>query len=459
MKRVLWKIAKWTFYPVFYLVCLVFFAYLTFPFGKVKDRILAEFARSEATAARKPGSAGPMRLEIGELSGHLLSGVEVKDVRLHIPRKHKTAAKALEAAATDEPKESVVTLERGTLRVRILPLLAGRVRIDYDLQAFDGRLHGTFPYGGSSGDLLAELEHLDLSTVEPLAALLPVPLSGLGHGKVVLSPKEGKFSKAEGTVDLKVDDIVVGDGKAKVEGIALPPARIGTLSLTATAKEGVLTIDEFAAQGGDVEIIGEGKITIREPWNRSQLDLSLRFRFTDGYRDRDDTTRSLLGKPGDSFPPALEVGSPDMKRAKRDDGFYGFRVTGTLADPKFQPQGSAPARPAKPGLGPSSKRGRTNPKSADEEGGAAAGAAPAPTGTSPTGRPSIANKLPRPSFPGRSEAAGQPPTGAAPPEEAPPAAPALPPPEEPQPPTGAAPPEEAPPTAPAPVEGKGDAPE
>ena len=38
------KILKWTGYPLFFVVCFVFFAYKTFPYEKLADRLIQEAA-------------------------------------------------------------------------------------------------------------------------------------------------------------------------------------------------------------------------------------------------------------------------------------------------------------------------------------------------------------------------------------------------------------------------------
>ena len=340
MKERLLRIARWAVYPAFYVACLALFGYLTFPFGLLKDRVIAEFARKG-----KPGQ----RLEIEKLSSYWFSGVELTNVKLILPPDEPAPSSfgsfpsaggdfggAAPAAAA--PKEMVIAIEEAHARVRLLPLLIGRVRVDFWVSAMGGEISGVAPLGGTGGDVEVELTRIELGKIEPLTHALGLPLKGTATGKLALSAVDGKFNKADGSLDLSIADILVGDGKTKIQGlIELPAARLGTLTLTAEAKEGVLKVTKLAAQGADIELIGDGRITTKEPWNDSLTDLYLRFKFTDAYRTKSDTTKTLLGDPTSPVPGLIEMQVPKMKKAKRADGFFGWHVHGALKNPKFDP--------------------------------------------------------------------------------------------------------------------------
>src|SRR5262245_21033065 len=111
---------------------------------------------------------------------------------------------------------------------------------------------------------------------------LGVPIKGTMSGKLVLNAPDGKFNKSNGTLDLTIAGVVASDGKTKIQGlIELPPAKLGDLALSAEAKDGVLKVTKLAATGADVELVGDGRITLKEPASDALADLYLRFKFTD----------------------------------------------------------------------------------------------------------------------------------------------------------------------------------
>ena len=205
--------------------------------------------------------------------------------------------------------------------MRLLPLLLGRVRVDFWASAFGGEIKGSVPAGSAKGEVEVEVDHVDLARIEPLGQAIGVPLRGIATGKLVLEAPDGKFNKANGTFDMTLADVVVSDGKTKIQGLlVLPPAKLGDLVIAAEAKDGALKITKLSAGGTDLEIVGDGKIALREPADEAVADLFLRFKFTDAYRAKNETTKVLLGEPGAAIPGLMEMQVPKMKRAKRADG-------------------------------------------------------------------------------------------------------------------------------------------
>ncbi|WP_437609306.1 type II secretion system protein GspN [Sorangium sp. So ce834] len=344
MKARLVKIAKWAAYPLFYLFCLGLFGYLTFPYDRLKDRLIAEFDRAQ----QKRGSGPAQRLEIDELDAYWFTGVEMKGVRLILPPNElgsgrPTGAAAFtstsgDAAKDSAPKPSVIEIEEARARVKILPLLLGRMRISFWASVFGGEVEGVVPMGKSGGDVHVEVSDVELAQVGPLGDILGLPIAGTLNANLELSAPDGKFNKASGALEVSAKEVSVGDGKTKIQGlIALPEAKLGELVLSAEAKDGVLKVTKMSANGQDLELDGDGKITMREPWNNSTADLYVRFKFTDAYRSKSDLTKSLLGAPGSSVPGLIEMQQPKMKRSKRSDGFYGWHVHGALKRPRFDP--------------------------------------------------------------------------------------------------------------------------
>lgn len=385
MKARLWRIAKLGAYPLFYLLALVGCFYLSFPFDALRSRLLVEFDRTQRSSAGRATLSGgstksPMQLELKELDGYWLSGVEARGVRLIIPTDKRAAAampglaKATASGEEASAEQSVVAVEHAYARVRLLPLLIGRMRVNFGADVFGGEVSGTLPYGGSSGDVEVELSKLQLGEVQPLRSLLGgLPVLGTVNGEIQLAPVDGRFAKAEGKLELKLGNVVVGDGKALLQGVALPAAQIGDIVITGTAKDGLFKIAEISAVGRDLELQGEGKIRIREPWLRSQADIYLKFRFTDAYRDHDDATRGLLGAPGGKFPAAIDYNAT-VKRAKQEDGFYAWHIHGALSDLAFDPMGGqAKAGRTRLPTGAQTPAGRTTPPGRVRRSGAPAG--------------------------------------------------------------------------------------
>lgn len=348
MKEKLLKGLKWAAYPAFYLGCLLVFGVLTFPVDRMKDRLLAEIA------SRSKGKNAPV-VTVDKMDSYWLTGAEVEGLRVRLPAEEPKGFGGMGGFGMPAPppaKDSVILVKEAHARARILPLLIGRVQLDFWASVFGGEVEGTAPAGAASGDVELRVTDAQLSDVEPLQNLLGVPIGGRVNGELSLSPTDGKFNKASGKVELSVKGLVVSDGKTKIQGLlAIPAAKVEELSIVGEAEKGVLKITKLSANGPDLELDGEGKITLREPWAESSADLYIKFRFTDHYRGKDATTRSLLGEPGSAGTPLIEMQVAKLKKAKRPDGFYGFHVHGRLKKLDFTPSATEVTSSSRKGKG------------------------------------------------------------------------------------------------------------
>ncbi len=69
------RILKYVGYAVFYLFTLMFFAFVTFPFARLRTRIQNEFNASQT-------GPSPLTLRLGHLSSYWFSGIRADDVDL-----------------------------------------------------------------------------------------------------------------------------------------------------------------------------------------------------------------------------------------------------------------------------------------------------------------------------------------------------------------------------------------
>lgn len=325
--RELWK--KWAprlGYPLFYLVCLVVFLVLTFPFDKLRDRVVATFN------AQQGKSSSPQRLAIDELGSHWLTGVKAKGVRLTTP-------------ASDPTKpDAKIVLDEVRASVSLLGLLVGTRDVSFGVDAFDGTIKGTFVESSKERKVDVTIENLDMSKVEAIAASVGFPLEGKLDGTLSFLLPEGKASKASGKVKLDIRDMFAGNAKeltvkTPLGPFTLPRLKVGAFSIEGEAKDGVLKLSKIGASGGDVEVNGDGRVQLRENANDAGLDASLKFKINDAYRNKNDKTKMLFGTPGGKDKPMLEM-DPRMAKAKNAEGFYGLTVRGTLGRPDVQPASS-----------------------------------------------------------------------------------------------------------------------
>lgn len=327
LKRVL----KWVGYPLFYLMALLISVPLTFPYDSLRDRIMAEFN------ARQTGGE-PMRLQIGEMSSYWLSGVEAENVKLVQPP--PPPAKPDEKPG--KPREMV--FDELHARASITRLLVGTLHVTFGGNAMGGEIDGYTSDADNARTIFAELENVDVGQAPYLRDAVGLPMTGALSGTIDLRLPEGKLSMADGRIELKVTDLTIGDGKAKIrDTIALPKLNAGELTLEAEATEGRVKINKLTAKGPDIEVVADGRIRLREPLGSSITEMSLRFKFSDRYKTKNELTRGLFGAPDSKMPGLFDL-DPKNKRAKRPDGFYAWRVLGPFSNLSMTPAAGTATR-------------------------------------------------------------------------------------------------------------------
>lgn len=311
-------------YGAFYLFMLVVFFYATFPYDRLRERLIRDFD------ARQTGPE-PLKLEVDSLDSYWLSGLEAEGVRLISTPAPDPSGKA--------PKPKVTTIESAHARLGLFSLLLGRKAVSFGADAFGGSIEGSVLDSDAERVVDVTIDGLDLGQTPLLAGLLGLPVSGKLSGTAHLVAPEARLSKAEGNLDFKLTGVSVGDGKAKIRDlIALPKLDAGELVLQAEVKSGQVTVTELGANGPDLKLAAEGTLRLRDQPEQSLLSLAAEFKFTEHYTNKDDMTRALFGPSG-----AFDLDSKN-RRAKRPDGFYGWRVSGTLKSPSFFPSGGALGR-------------------------------------------------------------------------------------------------------------------
>lgn len=314
-------------YPVFYLVCLVIFLSWTFPYEKLRDRIVTQFNAQQRT------SSHPQELQIDELDSSFLTGVKAKGVRIISPPTE--AGKA----------PSVISIDEARARISLLSLLVGNKDVSFRVDAFDGTIKGNFADTGKSREIEVNFDEVDVGRVDAITANVGFPLDGKLTGQIKLNLPEGKASKGNGTIALEIKEMNAGNQKeltikTPMGPFTLPRLKVGNFTINGEAKDGVLKITKVAASGGDVDVSGDGKVQMREVASDAHLDVNLKFKINDAYRNKNDKTKLLFGTPGGKDKAMLEM-DPKMSRAKTSDGFYTLRVGGTLAKPDVQPGSGA----------------------------------------------------------------------------------------------------------------------
>ncbi len=297
---------------ILFVVALPLLAVPAFPYDH-----LAAWISQQVEAPRGPGDRrrpSGWRLEIGELSPLFPVGLKGDAVTIAHPASGVPHAElfveSLEVRIS--PLSLLTGSASGELRAR---LGGGSLRADFDA-TFDGGL-----------DVKAELHDIRLRRLGLLRAFLPIPLRGTLSGEIDLQTSLQDPSESEGSLRLHIAGLSVGDGQSKLplpgmaDGITLERVEAGELRLEAEIDRGLLQIERLRAHGPDVEFDVLGSVRLARRLRASRVDLKVRVRFAESFRNRSDRTRAIFS--------LLEF-APQLRRARTKDDALQWQVNGTL---------------------------------------------------------------------------------------------------------------------------------
>jgi type II secretion system protein N len=292
-------ILKWTGYPLFFLLCFVFFAYKTFPYERLADRLIQE--------AQSRG----YDLEIADLTHSGLTGLTFDGLRLVLPSEDESSP------PTD------IAFDELTVSTSMFSLVSDTKSYSFDAELGGGEAYGDIVLGPDTLDVDVEVEDLNLETLPGLRTFTKVPVAGTLNGEIVLvMPSE--VEESTGNVAITIEALNVGDGESQVEipgwgGLTLDRADVGNLDLVATIEDGEVRIERATAHGKDLDLDVLGKVRLLRPLKKSELNLMLRVKIQDAYKERSAKVATML-----------ELASTGLKAALTTDGAIQYLVTGSV---------------------------------------------------------------------------------------------------------------------------------
>jgi len=311
-------------YGAFFWFMFWLFAYWTFPYDRLAAFITDKVAES--------GSG--YTLEIGSLSPHWLTGVELEEVKVQ-----KSAAATL-AAPTDDKGKPLPTpalrIDQAHARIGLLGLLFGSRSLSFDAEIGDGEIEGRYKESSDEKHIEATIENVDMAKLGLLESFVTLPMKGNMNGEIDLTLGEVP-AKTSGSVKIDVKNLTIGDGKAKFKlgsmgGLTIDPIAAGEVNLLVDVKEGVGNIKKLTTSGPDLKLEGSGDIRFAQPIARSRLGVLMKLKLTDTYKNKTARTKTMFS--------LLEGSSvPQVAAAKTADGAYQLRLGGTLKSVRALPAG------------------------------------------------------------------------------------------------------------------------
>jgi len=293
-------ILKWVGYPLFFLLCFVFFAYKTFPYERLADRLTQE--------ARSRG----YDLEITDLSNSGLTGLSFDNLRVILPSDDKTSAR------------TELVFEELTVSTSLFSLMSDTKSYSFDASLGEGEAYGDLVIGEDTLDVDIEIDEIKLDLLPGLRKFTKLPLAGTLSGEIVLV-MPSSVEESTGNIEITIKSLNVGDGESKVEipgwgGLTLDRADVGDLELIAAIEHGQAKIERATAHGKDLELDILGAVRLLRPLKRSELNLMLRVKIQEPYKERSTKVATML-----------ELASSELEAATATDGAIQYTIGGSLA--------------------------------------------------------------------------------------------------------------------------------
>jgi len=293
------KILQWTAYPLFFVFCFLFFAYKTFPYERLADRIVQE------------ASARGYEIEIIDLTHSGLTGLTFEGLRWIVPSEEEGS-----------PPLDLI-LDELTVSTSLFSLISETKSYSFDAELAGGDADGDITIGENDLDVDIEIDEVDLGALPALRQFTKIPLGGTLSGEIVLAmPSE--VAESTGDIAVTIEALSLGDGKSKLDipdwgGLTLDRAEAGDLGLTVSIEGGIAKIERATARGKDLELDALGRVRLLRPLKRSDLNVMIRAKIQDAYKERSAKVATML-----------ELASSGLKAAQTADGAIQYTIAGAV---------------------------------------------------------------------------------------------------------------------------------
>lgn len=322
------KIVKIAGFVVLALVTFVFALQLTFPYNRVKDKIV------EGLAAKYDVTISSV--DRGWLPGRVTFNAVTLRTR---------PTKSDEVATTFFIKKLEVS-------AGIFSLIGGTASVDIDAEIGPGRIRGTVAVSKSKTSI--DIEGIDLpSAMLPMRELIGLPMSGkiafsaelnLPNEKSKNSSKSvPNWQKASGAFSFNCpNNCTFGDGTTKLrpklknarsqafaaDGIDFGKVNVTSMNAHVKIKDGILELDKFDTKSEDGELHVDFQVTLAPQLDDGMVAGCLRFKGSDKLLEKEPRTHAALSTTGANLGP---------------DNLFHIRLDGKFKEMKRLAQTCGPA--------------------------------------------------------------------------------------------------------------------
>ena len=303
---------KWVGYPLFALIVAASSMVGSLPKDQLKSRLETEL--SYDSWAGKPLGLG-MDVTIGDLDLTVLTGpgIRARDIVL----------RTRPVKADQKPVRHII--DELKVSVGVLGAIFRRPTVRYRATLLEGVIAGRSSIAPKQASHHIEAHDITFTGAPSIRQAVGIPVEGVARLVLDVTAPQKQLAQASGSLELDIEDIVIGDGKAKLAipgdpflsaGITFPKLNLGKLSGRVAIEKGRARFESVRVSSPDADATLDGYIDLRDPIGRSEIHAYLKFRPSDALVKRE---------------PTIELLNNAMTAGKRLDGYLGFQLTGTLS--------------------------------------------------------------------------------------------------------------------------------
>ena len=319
------RVVTWVGYPLFALFVALLAFYWSVPRERVKDRL--ETALSADVTSGQPLAIG-MDVEIGDLSLRMFTGLGFRANDIVLRTRPLTPG--------EKPARYIIDDVR--VRLGLFSTLFGRPSYSFVGHALSGTVEGNVSGNTDESKVAVEIDKLVLNGVPGIQQSFGgIPVDGTVSGKLDVTVPKNLLANANGSIDVDIEDLVFGDGKAKLTvpndpflaaGVTIPRIKLGKLSGQIVIEKGRARFEGVRVHSADADATLEGYVELHDPIGTSQIHAYLKFRPSEALVKREATIELLTNAMAGT--------------AKRSDGYIGIQMTGPLMAMFFLPSKEPP---------------------------------------------------------------------------------------------------------------------
>ena len=319
------QLATYIGYPLFALFVALLAFYWSVPRERVKDRL--ETALSADVMSGQPLAIG-MDVTIGDLSLKLFTGLGFKATNIQL--------RTRPIMPGEKPARYIIDDVR--VRLGMFSTMFGRASYTFVAHALSGSVSGHVAGNSDETKVEVDIDKLLLNGVPGIQqAFGGLPVEASISGKLDVSVPKNLIGNANGTVDVDIEDIGIGDGKAKLTvpndpflaaGLTFPRIRLGKLTGQIVIEKGRARFESVRVHSADGDATLDGYVELHDPIGTSQMHAYLKFRPSEALVKREPTVEILNNALAGT--------------AKRTDGYLGIQMTGPLAGMFYLPSKDPP---------------------------------------------------------------------------------------------------------------------